>query len=48
MNLWEISGRYGSSDLAEDKVISQLYSDLYPPIKNYVLNNSGTVEDAKD
>jgi len=48
MNLREISGRYGNSDLAEDKVISQLYSDLYPPIKNYVLKNNGTDEDAKD
>ena len=47
MNLRETSERYGNSNLAEDKVISQLYSDLYPPIKNYVLNNNGTNENAK-
>ena len=32
----------------EEVVIKQLYSNLYPNVKSFVLNNSGTMEDADE
>jgi len=32
----------------ENEFVSDLYKNAYPPVENYILNNKGTDEDAKD